>query len=190
MNENFFNLKKEKQDKIINAALKVFSSNPYQYASTDSIVKEAAISKGLLFHYFVSKIGLYAFLYDYCVRFILLEMGNSIDKNEKNYFEIIRQILSAQTEAMRIYPCCMMFIYMAEKELNIEAKAAISEKKADFEAAIHSFTMDGAKSESIEKMINYVTRGLMEDMAGNGTFQPDLYNREVGIYIDMIERLS
>ena len=46
------NLKKEKQDRMINAALKVFAMNGYQKASTDDIVKEAGISKGLLFHYF------------------------------------------------------------------------------------------------------------------------------------------
>ena len=52
MNEKFFDLKKEKQDRMINAALKVFALNGYRHASTDDIVREAAISKGLLFHYF------------------------------------------------------------------------------------------------------------------------------------------
>ena len=50
MNEKFFDLKKEKQDRMINAALKVFALNGYRHASTDDIVREAAISKGLLFH--------------------------------------------------------------------------------------------------------------------------------------------
>ena len=52
MNEKFFELKKEKQDRMINAALKVFSQYGYNHASTDEIVKEAQIIKGLLFHYF------------------------------------------------------------------------------------------------------------------------------------------
>ena len=41
MNEKFFDLKKEKQDRMINAALKVFAENGYGHASTDEIVKEA-----------------------------------------------------------------------------------------------------------------------------------------------------
>ena len=57
MNEKFFDLKKEKQDRMINAALKVFALNGYRHASTDDIVREAAISKGLLFHYFENKLG-------------------------------------------------------------------------------------------------------------------------------------
>ena len=55
MNAKFFDLKQEKQDRMVNAALKVFALNGYQHASTDDIVKEAHISKGLLFHYFDSK---------------------------------------------------------------------------------------------------------------------------------------
>ena len=70
MNAKFFDLKQEKQDRMVNAALKIFALNGYSHASTDDIVKEAHISKGLLFHYFDSKIGVYSFIYDYSVRFI------------------------------------------------------------------------------------------------------------------------
>ena len=59
MNDKFFDLKREKQDRMINASLKVFAENGYRHASTDVIVKDAGISKGLLFHYFTSKMGLY-----------------------------------------------------------------------------------------------------------------------------------
>ena len=47
MNEKFFDLKKEKQDRMINASLKVFAMNGYAHASTDDIVREAGISKGV-----------------------------------------------------------------------------------------------------------------------------------------------
>ena len=52
MNEKFFDLKKEKsRNRMINAALKIFAKNGYRHASTDDMVAEAGISKGLLFHY-------------------------------------------------------------------------------------------------------------------------------------------
>lgn len=57
MNEKFFDLKKEKQDRMINAALKVFAENGFRRASTDEMVKEAGISKGLLFHYLSARPG-------------------------------------------------------------------------------------------------------------------------------------
>lgn len=73
MNEKFFELKKSKQDRFINAALQIFSENGYKKASTDEIVKKAEISKGLLFHYFGSKQGLYEFVYNYSVKYIRME---------------------------------------------------------------------------------------------------------------------
>ena len=52
MNDRFFELKKEKQDRMINAACRILAVNGYANSSTDNIVKAASISKGLLFHYF------------------------------------------------------------------------------------------------------------------------------------------
>ena len=63
----------------------------YKHASTDDIVGEAGISKGLLFHYFGSKLGLYSFLYDYSVRFMKLELTGGVSSTERDYFEIRRQ---------------------------------------------------------------------------------------------------
>lgn len=57
----FLSLDKEKQDRIINAAMKEFAQKGYDKASTNEMVKEAGISKGLLFHYFQNKKQLYFF---------------------------------------------------------------------------------------------------------------------------------
>ena len=86
MNDRFFELKKEKQDRMINAALKVFSQYGYRHASTDEIIREAEISKGLLFHYFESKRGLYNFLYDYATKFVTLELTTHVEPSENGFF--------------------------------------------------------------------------------------------------------
>ena len=49
MNEKFFDLKKEKQDRMINAALKVFAMNGYGHASTDEIVRRPESAKDCFF---------------------------------------------------------------------------------------------------------------------------------------------
>ena len=110
MNEKFFDLKKEKQDRMINASLKVFAMNGYAHASTDDIVREAGISKGLLFHYFVSKLGLYSFIYDYSIRYVILELTTGVDKEETDYFRLVGQIREAELQVMRNYPCMMLFL--------------------------------------------------------------------------------
>ena len=104
MNEKFFDLKKEKQDRMINASLKIFALNGYRHASTDDIVAEAGISKGLLFHYFVNKLGLYTFLYDYSVRFMLLELSGCAGGEKEDFFELIRKRENAKMQVLKNYP--------------------------------------------------------------------------------------
>ncbi len=50
MNDKFFNLPLEKQQRIINAAYKVFSQSSYKKAPMSEIADEGGISKALLFH--------------------------------------------------------------------------------------------------------------------------------------------
>lgn len=112
MNEKFFDLKKEKQDRMINASLKIFALNGYKHASTDDIVTEAGISKGLLFHYFGSKLGLYTFLYDYSVRFMKLELTRGVveTNNKADYFELRKQIEFAKMQVLKHRVECRMRI--------------------------------------------------------------------------------
>ena len=55
MNERFYSLSQDKQQRIINAAYKVFALNSYKKAPMSEIANEAEISKALLFHYFRNK---------------------------------------------------------------------------------------------------------------------------------------
>lgn len=64
MNEKFYLLSEEKQQKIINAGFRVFSQNSYKKSPMNEIAGCAEISKSLLFHYFHNKRELYLFLWD------------------------------------------------------------------------------------------------------------------------------
>ena len=55
MNEKFYLLPEEKQQKIINAGFRVFSQNSYKKSPMNEIADYAGISKSLLFHYFRNK---------------------------------------------------------------------------------------------------------------------------------------
>ncbi len=130
MNEKFFDLKKEKQDRMINAAFEVFALEGYSHASTDEIVKKAGVSKGILFHYFISKLGLFTFLYDYSIRFLTLEIESSVDRNETDPFLLREAVLNAQVDAMHQYPYIQLFLQRCETEDNLEAVDAIKSQKA------------------------------------------------------------
>lgn len=198
MNEKFFDLKKEKQDRMINAALKVFAMKGYEHASTDDIVKEAGISKGLLFHYFISKLGLYAFIYDYSVRYIMLELSTGVSKKETDYFRLLQQIKSSQLQVMKNYPYMLQFINKSREEDVSEALMETEEKRGLLPQQ-YAEIMDRAeagrfKKETdigkLTKMIEYTMDGLMSEQFVNGSFQPEIYYEEVLQYLEMLKQLS
>ncbi len=97
-------LNPEKLDRIINSALNEFGRNSYEKASTNNIVKNAGISKGLLFHYFKSKQE----LYDYLEKFVFQKMVDvileEIDFNETDIFNRIKQIAIIKMGVLARYP--------------------------------------------------------------------------------------
>ena len=196
MNAKFFDLKQEKQDRMVNAALKIFALNGYSHASTEDIVKEAHISKGLLFHYFDSKIGVYSFIYDYSVRFISLELSSAIDPNETSYFEILRQMEAAKMQVLKSYPYMFMFLNTCKKEDITEAVLAVETAKAQLasnEATILQKADESVKSKKnfseYMKMLTFTINGIMESSLYDGSFNAEMNYKENIKYINLTESL-
>ena len=198
MNERFWELKKEKQDRMINASLKVFSQYGYRHASTDEIVREAGISKGLLFHYFESKKGLYSFLYDYATRFVTLELTQNVEKNENGYFELYKQILSAKADSMAQYPYIFLFLDRADEETDNDALMEISERREKYrrimdalrERADITIFGPGVDYEKIGQILDFTIDGLiLREVSAEG-FRSDLFLEEAIEYVDIIRNMT
>ena len=198
MNEKFFDLNKEKQDRMINAALKVFALEGYLHGSTDDIVRDAGISKGLLFHYFGSKLGLYSFLYDYSVRFFMLEVDSEIDRNESDFYTLYSQFVQAQANSMRQYPYLQLFLHSAETEIDQEAAVAIMERKAVLhnmytgimkKGDISRF-VEGADYEKIGHLLDYMIWGILSDKKAEMEVLSNYFLEETMRYIEMMRKLT
>lgn len=182
---------------MINAALKVFALHGYRHASTDDIVKEAGISKGLLFHYFESKLGMYTFVYDYSVRYMNLELRATIDKNEKDLFEVMKQAEYARMHAMRAYPYMQQFLNRSMAEDVNEALLAIEDKRSallDTYAVIHnqidlSALPEGIDGGKLHKMLDFTVKGLMTERFMDASFQPEMLYEETVEYLDMMKQI-
>lgn len=61
----------EKKKRLLEAALKEFSEKGYELASTNQIVKQANLSKGMLFHLFQNKKSLFLYIAECCIQFLL-----------------------------------------------------------------------------------------------------------------------
>lgn len=94
----------EKKEKIFAAAVKEFSENGYDKASTNSIIKEAGVSKGLLFHYFVSKKKLYWLTIERSMQIYLSYFDQNLKKMSDDIFERIVEINLVKMQLALEYP--------------------------------------------------------------------------------------
>ena len=197
MNGKFFDLKKEKQDRMINGALKVFAQQGYRHASTDDIVREAGISKGLLFHYFGSKLGVYTFVYDYSVRYMTLELSSCVDNKCTELFSLMKQVEAARMHAMRGYPYMQQFLSRSMSEDVSEALLAIEEKRDllhdtyDYiwSRVDYSTLPENVNGEMLRKMLDFSIKGLMAERLQDASFQPEMLYEEITAYLDMMKRI-
>ena len=129
MFSKFLNINSEKQERILQAAIKEFADKGFEKASTNEIVKEAGISKGILFHYFQNKKRLFLFVFDYCLELCMKEFYIKVDEEESDIFEKLRQIASFKLELLYKYPAIFRFFEVAICEDSTEIKSEIEEKK-------------------------------------------------------------
>ncbi|MFC0905756.1 TetR/AcrR family transcriptional regulator [Clostridium sp. MT-14] len=119
MFEKFHALEPHKQNRILNAAMNEFNLRGYKNASTNNIVKEASIGKGMLFHYFHSKKDLYLYLYDYSVETLMNEFYGKIALSERDILKRLRQVIVMEFALINKYPDMLDFVkssYFEEAE--------------------------------------------------------------------------
>lgn len=198
MNEKFFDLKKEKQDRMINAALKAFAVNGYKRASTDEIVKDAGISKGLLFHYFDTKLGLYEFVYDYSVRYIVMEMSAAISQKETDFYALYEQKEMCKIQALKNYPYMQQMINRSMQEDDAEAVTVIWERRDSYNQKIAEIMgqadmtkfSDNTDTGKLRKILDFTIEGLMTERFREQAFDVEKLMDEVKDYLAMLKKLT
>lgn len=127
----FLNLQSQKRERILNAAISEFAQKGYKNASTNEIVKEAEISKGLLFHYFKNKKQLYLFLYDYLMEIMKEEYFQKPWIEEKDILEKIRMASFTKLELFRKYPLIFKFFLTAYSEMDDEVRNEVADRNQE-----------------------------------------------------------
>jgi len=202
MFSKFLNLSKEKQERILNASIKEFAQNGFVKASTNEIIKNAGISKGLLFHYFKNKKTLYLFLYDYCLDLCMKEFYNKINMDEPDIFTKLRECLFVKAKLIMKYPEFFLFIEVAYIETQNEVKTDLQLINESFIISMYAklfHNIDASKFKEgldIEKCINIIIWTI--DGFGAAAIKKDktlVSNKksyeeafaEAGVYIDILK---
>lgn len=113
MNDKFYNLPEEKQQRIINAGFRIFSENSYRKSPVSEIAKEAGISKALLFFYFKNKKELYLFLWNEAANITMKYLEKYQCYNSTDLFEMMEHGMRAKFKIMEQYPCMTEFAIRA-----------------------------------------------------------------------------
>jgi len=198
LNDKFWDLKKAKQDKMINGALKIFARNGFRHASTDEIVAEASISKGLLFHYFYSKAGLYAFLTEYSARFAMVELNSELRRREDlPFFDFQYALTKAEALIMRQYPYMLLFMENAGSDIEADTYDLTKEHlslyrdrlDALLEMSASAADMPAEDAKRIDGLLRLVRLDRTASLLKEDSFSPDRYVSEVTDMIRFMEKL-
>ncbi len=198
MNEKFFNLPLEKQQRIINAAYKVFSQSSYKKAPMSEIADEGGISKALLFHYFTNKKELYLYLWATAIEMTRKAIREYKTLETNDFFEMLKRSLRSKCSLMWDYPHMYAFSLRAYYETDSEIKRAIQENFSDvskasekivFEKMDTSWFRQDIDLKTMYDEIFYAIDGYMFKKYHSDIIVPDEIEQEIIVLIDFWKKV-
>ena len=193
MNEKFFALPIEKQEKIINAGFRVFSQNSYKKSPMSEIADAAGISKSLLFHYFHNKKELYLFLWEKCAAITIEKLTESGCYYQKDFFDSMYMGMKAKANIIRQYPDMGRFVmkvyYEKDPEVFTEVQASIA-KHVDFKENARLLNLDpeqfipGLDVKMMYQEMYWASEGYLWDRVQSDNIDVDAMEQE---FIKLIE---
>ncbi len=134
--DTFFNLPKEKQERIIEAAIDEFATHPFHQARVTVIAEQAGIAVGSFYQYFADKKDLYKYLMGLLVEKKLSYINSDMVKNKDKYdfFQLLREVYLSgfrfAKENPRLLPIGLMLAN--DKELYREIFGEYEDQSAEF----------------------------------------------------------
>lgn len=192
MTEAFARLDAAKQKRILDAALAEFAQYGFEQASTNRIVREAGIGKGMLFHYFNSKLELFRYLVDYSLSYVQLRYMVRVDLREPDFLKRLSGAARIKMEAAVHDPHMFNFlslVYLNEMErLTPEQQKAIEAFQVDVWASLYAnidttlFRPD-VPAEQVIKVLQWTIAGYQQDMIAR-LQQEDVSSVDLTRYFD------
>lgn len=160
MQDPLINIEEEKKVKILNSAMKEFSKNTFQKASTNKIVEDAGISKGILFHYFGSKKKLYEYLEHFAIKVITDSIVEKLDWDQSDIFLRMKEISMIKFTVFQKYSFLSEFSLVAFQDKSLEEIMAIyPDFPVELYSQVYTLNIDYSlfkENLDIEKAINII----------------------------------
>ncbi|MHB8076247.1 TetR/AcrR family transcriptional regulator [Desulfosporosinus fructosivorans] len=128
MYSNFENLIEDKKQRILEACIQEFADKGYEKASTNAIIKNAKISKGILFHYFGNKKNLFLYIVEYCLQLLITGYKKYPLQNSKDIFDRLLELGMVKLQIYNTNPNISKVILQAFMNSPEELRAEIQDK--------------------------------------------------------------
>ena len=128
MSAKLLELDAQRRDAILNSALREFTRRGYDSASTNTIAKDAGISKALMFHYVSSKQELFLAVYDFFSELIQKEYFELMDFGERDIFRRLRQSYFLQIKMSEKYPWILDLNKLSRPTKSAEVNEALKRR--------------------------------------------------------------
>ncbi len=163
----FENIKEEKRNRIIKAALNEFALYGFENASTNRIVNTLNISKGSLFKYFSTKLGLYTYLVDIVLK-RLQEALKQYEVKGDNWKEDLLNHVSLEIDFWISEPTMYRFFYKIAGELEQPQLEFIKNKMYKtsnlyLKKIFNSQNLSKESGELLMKHISFIKKGYNEE---------------------------
>lgn len=160
----FQNLKEDKKNRIIDAALEEFSLRPFNEASITNIVKNADISRGSFYQYFGNKENIYKYLVNYLYAKHRDELVNILLKNSGQLYpsllEFYEHYIDALFESKYFAFYKNTFRYVNHYLIGDEGVLSLRNQSTNREEQQKQFmtivSMDDLKAASSKEVLEYI----------------------------------
>jgi len=191
----------EKVNRIINSAFKVFSNNDLEKASTALIVKDAEISRGLLYHYFTNKQELFEYLQYFAYHIISKSMDNEINWDNDDIFERLSKSMRVKLELINKYPNVFNFF---NRYPHIMTPAKVRRFKddshTDMTLNFYSYKLDRSKIKDnvdFNLMVatsRFTVKGVLNSHIENHDFEIEKLNidetmKDIDLHLDFLRKI-
>lgn len=158
-------------ERISQAALKVFSKKGYHGASIRSIAEESGLSKGLIYHYFPSKIDIFLHLNSvaYEKSKEILDRTMDLDLSSWEKIERVAKDVVQEVLTMEYAPYFLLSLQSAIEASDIPEMASfVAEKTShfkDFEVLIEGAQQDGDAVQGDPDFLSSTFLSLIQGLA-------------------------
>ena len=144
----------EKQDRILNTAIREFAEEGYAAANINHIARKAGISVGSLYSYFASKEELFLVLCELGNRLleeVMEQMVNNLDAGQSS-FEMIEKLLEVTLQYSQDNPdFCKIYLDLSTEKLNKLSSRLTKELEYNYIKFYHILLQNGITRKEIRE---------------------------------------